>query len=308
MMAYRIVLLASVAFLTPTAFGVAAHAQSSVVASDIDAIEQVIQSFADDYAQDPMATSGTFGVRLDTLWWTISVKRIQESYAPNERLTFHHLGPHEVTVRNGIPEKPTWYFRIASKEVLDLIASGTVNAGTASMQSFGSDQVGVEIEAMDGFEMNAGAEGAMYLALSHFWTKGVPEITSFGRDESLPTHGAAAVSLHTMKGYRIAWFSIGPEEAANEDPRLEEGQVPNLFIVTSGRGRALLADREVEIEPGMSVFVPPYTRHVIRNPYDEPLEGILVLFGDNSDFAFGTSYPEYLEDLNEFHASYPFDR
>jgi len=172
-----------------------------------------------------MAINGTFGIRLDTRWWTISVKRAQESYAPSERLTFHRFGPHEVIVRCGMPDNPTWYFRIGSKEVLDLIASGKVNAGTAAMQSFGSNQVGVEIESMDGFAMDAGAEGAMYSALSHFWTKGVPEITRFGRDESLPTHGAAAVSLHTMKGYRIAWFSIGPEEAANDGPRLEEGQV-----------------------------------------------------------------------------------
>lgn len=289
-----------------TVFGPSAEADSPEDNLHEKEIQAIIQSFGEDYARDPMAIDGIFGIRLGTLWWTVSVKRAQESYAPNERLTFHRFGPHEVSVRKGMPEEPTWVFRVASKEVLHLIASGKVNAGTAAMQSFGSDQVGVEIEAMDGFEMDSGDEGAMYLALSHFWTKGVPEITRFGRDESLPTHGAAAVSLHTMKGYRIAWFSIGPDEAANEDPRLEEGQVPNLFIVTSGRGRALLAEHEVEIEPGMSVFIPPYTRHVIRNPYDKPLEGILVLFGDNSDFAYGTSYLDYLEDLNEFHGDYPF--
>lgn len=307
-MAHRTILYMFALLLTLTLLGASADARSPERATDEEEINNIIRSFAEDYARDPMAIDGTFGIRLDALWWTVTVKRAQESYAPNERLTFHRFGPHEVTVRNGMPEKPTWYFRIASKKVLDFIASGKVNAGTAAMQSFGSDRVGVEIESMDGFDMDAGAEGAMYLALSHFWTKGVPEITRFGRDESLPTHGAAAVSLHTMKGYRIAWFSIGPEETVNEDPRLEEGQVPNLFIVTSGRGRALLADREVEIEPGMSVFIPPYTRHVIRNPYDKPLEGILVLYGDNSDFAFGTSYPDYLEDLNEFHGNYPFKR
>jgi len=307
-MASRNLLFAWVSFLTLAAFGASAAAQPSAETPDREAINAIIQSFADDYAHDPMAIDGMFGIRLDDMWWTVSVERTQEAYAPNEKLTFHRFGPHDVVVEEGMPEEPTWYFKIASKKVLDLIASGKVNAGTASMQSFGSDQVGMEIESMEGFEMNSGDEAAMYLALSHFWTKGVPEITRFGRDESLPTHGAAAVSLHTMKGYRIAWFSIGPDEAANDDPRLEEGQVPNLFIVTSGRGRALLADREVELEPGMSVFVPPYTRHVIRNPYDEPLEGILVLYGDNSDFAYGTSYLDYLEDLIDFHSDYSFRR
>jgi len=287
--------------------GATAMAHSSDEASEAE-IAEIIQALADDYTNDPMAIDSTFGIRLDDYWWTITVKRVQEAYAPNDRLTFHRSGPHDVNVRNGMPEKPTWYFHIASLHVLNLIATGKVNAGTAAAQSFDSDQVGVEIEEMDGFKMGTDDSAEMYLALSHFWSKGNPEITTFGRDESLPSHGASIVSLHTMKGCRIGWFSIGPEETANEDPRLDAGQVPNLFIITSGRGRALLADQEVEIEPGMSIFVPQYTKHVISNPYDEPLEGIMVLYGDNSDFAFGTSYPDYLKDLNEFHGNYPFRR
>ncbi len=305
-MSYRLLLLASVLILMVSGATALAHSSDEVSEAEIN---EIIQSFADDYANDPMAVDCTFGIRLNDYWWTITVKRAQESYAPNKRkLTFHRFGPHDVTVSKGMPEQPVWYFRIESPHVLNLIASGKVNAGTAAMQSFGSDQVGVEIESMDDFDFDSGDEADMYLALSHFFTKGRPEITIFGRDESLPTHGASVVSLHTMKGYRIGWFSIGPEETANDDPLLEEGQVPNLFIVTSGRGRALLADEEVEIGPGMSVFIPQYTKHVISNPYDEPLEGILVLYGDNSDFAFGASYPDYLEDLNEFHGNYPFRR
>jgi len=38
----------------------------------------------------------------------------------------------------------------------------------------------------------------------------------------------------------------------------------------------------------MSVFVGPYVRHVLYNPNEEPLEGILVPFGDNIDFATGS--------------------
>jgi oxalate decarboxylase/phosphoglucose isomerase-like protein (cupin superfamily) len=50
-----------------------------------------------------------------------------------------------------------------------------------------------------------------------------------------------------------------------------------------------LGDEEFDLEPGVSVFVPQYMKHVIYNPYDEPLEGVLVLFGNNVDFAFGQS-------------------
>lgn len=77
---------------------------------------------------------------------------------------------------------------------------------------------------MEGFVRTAGAVADAYHVLSQFFTPGVPEITRFGLDASLPTHGASATSLHMMKGVRVAWFSIGLEQRANEGPRLESGR------------------------------------------------------------------------------------
>lgn len=283
-------------------------ASADVPRADTQQVDQLLRGFAADYRNDPMAINSVFGIKVGEDWWTITVKRRQQPYSRDGKLTFHRLGPHEVTLTSGQPAAPTWYFDIASPDVLKSIAAGEINAGTAAMRSFGSDRVGVSMEAMDGFEIGPGAVADMYHAMNHFWTKGVPEVTYFERDKSLPTHGAAAVALHGYKDRRIAWFSIGPEEAANDDPRLESGQVPNLFIVTKGRGRAIIGERELELREGMSVFIPPYTRHVLKNPYEVPMEGILVLFGDNADFVRGTSYPEFLEDLNDFYRTYPFER
>ena len=103
-----------------------------------------------------------------------------------------------------------------------------------------------------------------------------------------------------MKDKRIGWFSLGQDEAANADSRLEKGQVPNLMIFTKGRGKGFFGEEEVAIEAGMSVFIGPYVKHVITNPYEEPLEGILVLFGDNIDYAQGQSYLEFLENEYDF--------
>ena len=222
------------------------------------------------------------------------------------RLTDHSFGPHTVTVTEGAPAKPTWYFKIADMKVLRLIASGEVNAGTAAMQSFDSDEVGVETRDMEGFKSTSGDEADLYLVLSHFFTKGKPEVTRFSRATSLETHGAQATTLHTMKGFRVAHFSIGPQEVANADPSLSSGQMPNLLIVTSGNGTLHTDDGPMKIEPGMSVFVPQFVKHEIVNDGEEPLEGILVLYGDNSDFAFGKSYPTFMQDLNQFYREYPF--
>ena len=60
----------------------------------------------------------------------------------------------------------------------------------------------------------------------------------------------------------------------------------------------------MEVEQGMSVFIGPYVKHVIYNPYDTPLEGILVLFGDNIDFARGKSYLDFLEQQHHAYETY----
>lgn len=279
--------------------------QDALSAEEAAEATAILQRFADDYRHDPMALSGHFVVRLaDHSWW-VGVDRVETS-SQRGRLTDHAFGPHEVTLAEGLPEQPTFAYQIASMEVLRLIDTGEVNAGTAAMQSYGSDQVGVETGAMEGFAMDSGAQAQLYHHLTHFFTRGVPEITRFGVGNSLETHGAQMTALHFMKGFRIGYFTMQPEQTVNADPRLQFGQMPNLFIITRGRGVGHLGDEKIELEPGMSVYVAPFVRHEFTAVGDEPMEGILVLFGDNSDFAFGTSYPTYLEDLYEFHGSYPF--
>ena len=272
---------------------------------DLREAKAIIAALAADYRHDPMAVDATFGIKLDDRFWTIEVERKEVARARG-RLTDHSFGPHTVTVTEGAPAQPTWYFEIADMKVLRLIASGDVNAGTAAMQSFGSDEVGVETRDMQGFQSTSGDEADGYLVLSHFFTKGKPEVTRFSRATSLPTHGAQATALHMMKGFRVAHFSIGPQQVANADPSLSSGQMPNLFVVTSGSGTLHTDDGPIKLEAGMSVFVPPFVKHEIVNDGNEALEGILVLYGDNSDFAFGTSYPAFMQDLNQFYRDYPF--
>ncbi|QKG72009.1 cupin domain-containing protein [Erythrobacter mangrovi] len=305
----RMPLLAGLAAL---AFSSTAFAQNNqrdavttISASEEARVDEILQAFAADYRNDPMAIDANFGIKLGDAWWTVAVER-KETATPRGRLVDHAFGPHSVALTRGMPITPTWYFEIADLDVLELIAAGKVNAGTAAMQSFGSDKVGVETRDMPGFTSNSGDEADLYLALSHFFTKGKPEVTRFGRDTSLETHGAQATALHMMKGFRILYFSIGPEEVVNDDPRLEFGQMPNLFVVTSGQGTLYSDDGPVQLEQGTSVFVAQFVKHKIVNTGTEPLEGVLVLYGDNSDFAFGTSYPSYLQDLNAFHRTYPF--
>lgn len=281
--------------------------QERVAEADVEKADAILRDLAADYVHDPMAITSTFGIRLGEAWWTVAVER-KETPSARGRLTDHSFGPHDVALSRGAPAQPTWYFDIASLDVLQKIASGEVNAGTAAMKSFGWDRVGVDSKDMEGFKSNSGDEAELYLALSHFFTKGKPEVTRFGRDNSLETHGAQATALHMMKGFRILHFSVGPQQEVNADERLEFGQMPNLFIITAGKGTLHTDGGPMVMEKGMSIFVPQFVKHHMVNDGDEPLEGVLVLYGDNSDFAFGTSYPTYLEAQNEFHRTYPFGK
>lgn len=291
--------------LASTAAPAQAQEEASMTEQEFAEANAILARFVEDYRSDPMALDTTFGIKLDEHFWTVSVTR-HETASARGRLTDHALGPHEVTLTPRAPSSPTWYFEIANLDVLRMIDTGEINAGTAAMQSFASDEVGVETRDMEGFSSTSGDEADMYFALSHFFTRGVPEVTRFGRANSLVTHGAQATALHMMKGTRIVYMSLGPQEVANADPRLSFGQMPNLFIITSGRGTLNTNDGPMPIEAGMSIYIAPFVQHEIVNDSDEPMEGIVVLYGDNSDFAFGTSYPAFMQDLNQFYREYPF--
>ncbi len=265
-------------------------------------IQEMLESFVESYKTDPMALNGTFGVTVNDEWWHVTTLRKEEGYkvGKKKQYTFHNFGPHEVILRKGKPESLTWYFDFANLNVLENVYSGYWSASTAAAKSTAEDKVGLNIRPMEGYNFSAKDEGIAYQVMEHFWKKDAVEITRFTRDQSLPSHGAAIVSLYTMKDKRISWFSLGKDEAANTEKNLDKGQVPNLLIFTKGKGRGQFGEEEMDIEPGMSVFIGPYVKHIIYNPYDEPLEGILVLFGDNPDFVWGQSYLQFLEKQYEF--------
>ena len=266
-------------------------------AADSAPTESILREFVESYRTDPMAMTATFGIKVGEDWWHVISERVQEPYPVGRdgQYTFHRYGPHHVGLHDGPPEDPTWYFRFEDGATLEKIHAGEWTASTASAQSTPSDDVALKILPMKGFTETKSSVAISYQVMEHFWKADPAEVTRFSRAASLPSHGAALVALYTMKDKRIGWFSLGQDEAANADRNLDRSQVPNLFIFTKGKGTALIGTEEIEVESGMSVFVGPYVRHVIYNTNEEPLEGILVLFGDNVDYATGESYLDFLE-------------
>ena len=265
--------------------------------------ELILDRFVESYKNDPMTVSATFGIKVGEDWWTVNAIRAQEAYlvGKKKQYTFHNFGPHQVTLKKGKPGEPTWYFRLTDRSILEKINEKVWTASTAAAKSTGADVVALDIMDMEGYNSTQKSTAVSYMVLEHFWKRDAAEVTRFSRASSLPNHGAQLVSLYTMKDKRIGWFSLGTEEAANADRGLDKSQVPNLFIITKGKGKAQIGEEEIALEPGMSVFVPPYVKHILYNPNEEPLEGILILFGDNIDYATGQSYMDFLEKEYDFY-------
>lgn len=266
-------------------------------------VSSILGEFVESYKTDPMAMNTTFGIKVGQDWWTVEVQRSETAYnvGNNDQYVFHNFGPHDVSIVEGKPSIPTWYFRISDIETLEKINDKVWTATTAAAKSTPNDEVAMDIEEMDGFTPNQGTVALSYVTMEHFWKKDAAELTYFNRDSSLPSHGAAIVALYTMKDKRIAWFSLGKNESANTDRDLDRSQIPNLFIITQGKGKAIIGEEEIELKKGVSFFVGPYVKHTFFNTEDEPLEGILVLYGDNADYINGQSYIDFLEKEYSFY-------
>ncbi|MFQ5721861.1 MAG: cupin domain-containing protein [Candidatus Aminicenantales bacterium] len=62
----------------------------------------------------------------------------------------------------------------------------------------------------------------------------------------------------------------------------EEDQVnpfPTIFISTRGEGKAKLGEKTITLKKGMMVYIPAGMSHMFWNQKEEPVEGIIIMFG-----------------------------
>ncbi len=124
---------------------------------------------------------------------------------------------------------------------------------------------------------------AAFLPLTfHFWTRGFPEKVSFGPAAGREVHGATMVVLYYQKGLRSAWGRIQKGQRVNADPKDQVNPFPTMMIGLRGRAKAKVGGAEMTLEQGQMVFVPAGTAHEAWNPFDEPAEFIILMFGDGA--------------------------
>lgn len=230
----------------------------------------ILNGFAKDYEQDVTLKSDvTFGVKVDNQFYQVkAVAKTDDS-------------PAHVAVTAGPPAEPTFYF-YTDGETLKKIERGSLNALTGAAKAFESDFAPFDADVMEGFQPDAGFLNTLLSTMFHFWTKGVPERIPFGLDYTRMTHGAQASIFYYQEGFRSAYVAVKKGQHANQDERSRSNPFPTLFIATNGQGMMIINGVTSPVAKGEAIFIPAGMEHEFYNENDEPLEGILLMFGDGA--------------------------
>lgn len=237
-------------------------------------VGEILKSFVEDFRSDPAAAAKTvFGISVkgaaDPDWQVIVSGRKDAA------------GRFEAELRKGLPSGPAFVYT-TDAATLDKIGRGEMNALTAMGKARESDQAPMDITFTPGFQPSEDFLTAFLPLSFHFWTRGFPEVVPFGPSASREVHGANMVVLYYQKGLRSAWGQIRKGQRVNADPRDQVNPFPSMFIGLRGRAVVKVGGVEKALEQGQMVFIPPGTAHEAWNPYDEPAECIILMFGDGA--------------------------
>ncbi|MBS1213381.1 MAG: cupin protein [Proteobacteria bacterium] len=79
-----------------------------------------------------------------------------------------------------------------------------------------------------------------------------------------------------------AWGQIRKDQRVNADPKAQVNPFPTMMIGLHGRAMSKVGGVGKILEPGQMVFVPAGTAHEAWNPFDEPAELIILMFGEGA--------------------------
>jgi mannose-6-phosphate isomerase-like protein (cupin superfamily) len=230
----------------------------------------ILERFVEDYRLDPSLREGVFGIRILDEDWYVDAKPAADGH------------PASVTLHHSAPPRPTWYFTIDGIEVLRKLDRGEMNSETASVKAFSTDYAPMDVDAMEGYQPGPDFMEELFHTLFHFWTRGLPEVIPFGESYTRFTHGADVAVLYYQPGFRSGWVSLKKGQHANKDPRSQVNDFQSLLVITGGAGKARIGGVEIELKEGETLFIPEGVTHEFWNDNDEPMEAVLLMFGENA--------------------------
>jgi mannose-6-phosphate isomerase-like protein (cupin superfamily) len=97
--------------------------------------------------------------------------------------------------------------------------------------------------------------------LTYFFTPGTIKTRNLTPERAGQAHGAHPIPLVYWNGVRCSWILIKAGETLNEAG--EKDPWPQLFIILEGRGKALIGDSTIQVEPETVVYVPTHSTHQV---------------------------------------------
>ncbi len=237
-------------------------------------VGEILKSFVEDFRNDPAASARcTFGITVrgsaEPEWHVVASGRKDAA------------GRFEVDLGRGLPAEPAAVYA-TDLETLGKIDRGEMNALTAMGRARASDPAPMDITFTPGFQPGEDFLAGFLPLTFHFWTRGFPETVSFGPAAGREVHGATMVVLYYQQGLRSAWGQIRKGQRVNADPQDQVNPFPTMIIGLRGRAMAKVGGVEKTLEPGQMIFVPPGIAHEAWNPFAEPAEFIILMFGDGA--------------------------
>jgi mannose-6-phosphate isomerase-like protein (cupin superfamily) len=233
---------------------------SAAIAQDTTA--EILDRFATDYLADATFSQDvSFGVEVDGDMWSVELAQDDQSY----------------TITHATPAEPTFYFTVEA-DTLAKIDRAEMTALTAMGKAFSTDVTPMDIEMMEGADFDP----FILTFTFHFWTRGTPEIINFREVDTRFIHGGNAALIYYQPGFRSGFGYLMPGQHANADPRSRTNPFPSMFIFTGGRATARLDGVDQEVSDGQIIFIPAGMSHEFLNPYDEPAEFLLFMFGEGA--------------------------
>jgi len=158
-----------------------------------------------------------------------------------------------------------------------------MNALTAAGRARMSDKSPLDIGFMEGFAPEPDFLSNVMLPLGfHFFTRGRPEIIPFGEEYSRFVHGGNTVLFYYQKGIRTGWYQVKKGMMINRDLQDAVNPFPTLFVITRGEGQGRLGDLTLDLEAGMTLFVPPGMIHQFWTESESGMEFIIIMFGEGA--------------------------
>jgi len=261
-------------FIVISALSFSVFSQASSQPGQDRSPEEILRSYVKDFRRDPAASAPvTFGISIKGDGggeWQVTVGGNKEGD-----------GGYQIELSAGLPAKASAVYTL-DLATLQKIDRGEINALTAMGRARSSDPAPMDIEFMEGFQPDADFVTRFIPFTFHFWTRGIPETVNFGRKHSREVHGANMVVFYYQQGLRSAWAQIEKGQRVNSDPRDQINPFPTMIIGIRGKAAARIGGREVILQAGQMAFIPAGVGHEAWNPYDEPAEIILLMFGEGA--------------------------